>query len=47
MPRENNSWHYFLSRLNLDKKIGEHWKLNLEGRFVDEMAMSVGATYRF
>ncbi len=30
-----------------DYKIGEHWKLNLEGRFVDEMAMSVGATYRF
>jgi len=30
-----------------DYKIGEHWKLNLEGRFVDETAMSFGATYRF
>lgn len=30
-----------------DYKIGDHWKLNLEGRFVDETAMSVGATYRF
>ncbi|MCX5701358.1 MAG: outer membrane beta-barrel protein [Candidatus Omnitrophica bacterium] len=30
-----------------DYKIGENWKLNLEGRFVDETAMSVGATYKF
>lgn len=30
-----------------DYKIGEHWKLNLEGRFVDETAMSFGASYRF
>ncbi len=33
--------------LGTDYKIGENWKLNLEGRFVDETAMSVGATYRF
>lgn len=30
-----------------DYKIGEHWKLNIEGRFVDETAMSFGASYRF
>jgi len=30
-----------------DYKIAENWKLNLEGRFVDETAMSVGATYKF
>jgi outer membrane protein W len=30
-----------------DYKIADNWKLNLEGRFVDETAMSVGATYRF
>ncbi len=30
-----------------DYKIGDHWVLNLEGRFVDETALSVGATYRF
>lgn len=33
--------------LGTDYKLGENWKLNLEGRFVDETAMSVGATYRF
>lgn len=33
--------------LGTDYKIGENWRLNLEGRFVDETAMSVGATYRF
>jgi len=30
-----------------DCKISEKWKLNLEGRFIDEKAMSFGATYRF
>ena len=30
-----------------DYKIDENWKLNIEGRFVDETAMSAGATYRF
>jgi len=30
-----------------DYKLGDSWKLNLEGRFIDETAMSVGATYRF
>jgi opacity protein-like surface antigen len=30
-----------------DYKIGENWKLNLEGRFIDETAMNVGATYKF
>lgn len=30
-----------------DYKIADNWKLNLEGRFVDETAMSVGATYKF
>jgi hypothetical protein len=30
-----------------DYKIGNHWKVNLEGRFVDETAMSFGATYKF
>ncbi len=33
--------------LGTDYKIGKNWKLNLEGRFVDETAMSFGATYRF
>jgi outer membrane protein W len=33
--------------LGTDYKIGENWKLNLEGRFVDETAMSFGATYKF
>ena len=33
--------------LGTDYKIGNHWKLNLEGRFVDETAFSAGATYRF
>lgn len=30
-----------------DYKLGESWKLNLEARFIDETAMSFGATYRF
>ncbi len=30
-----------------DYKIADNWKLNLEGRFVDETAMSLGATYKF
>ena len=30
-----------------DYKLGENWKLNLEGRFVDETAMSFAATYKF
>jgi len=30
-----------------DFKITDTWKLNLEGRFVDETAMSLGATYKF
>ena len=30
-----------------DYKIGENWKVNLEGRFIDETAMSFGATYKF
>lgn len=30
-----------------DYKIGNNWKLNLEGRFIDETAMSFGATYKF
>lgn len=33
--------------LGTDYKIGEHWKFNIEGRFVDETAMSFGATYKF
>lgn len=33
--------------LGTDYKIGENWKLNLEGRFIDETAMSFGATYKF
>ena len=33
--------------LGTDYKIGENWKLNLEGRFVDETAMSLAATYKF
>lgn len=31
----------------IDYKLGEHWKLNIEGRFVDETAMSVGFGYKF
>jgi len=30
-----------------DFKIVDNWKLNLEGRFIDETAMSLGATYKF
>jgi hypothetical protein len=30
-----------------DYKIGDNLKLNVEGRFVDETAMSFGATYKF
>jgi len=33
--------------LGTDYKITENWKLNLEGRFIDETAMSFGATYKF
>ena len=33
--------------LGTDYKIGKNFSLNLEGRFVDETAMSFGATYRF
>lgn len=30
-----------------DYKIADNWKLNLEGRFVDETAISFGVTYKF
>lgn len=33
--------------LGTDYKLGESWKLNLEGRFIDETAMSFAATYKF
>lgn len=33
--------------LGTDYKLGDSWKINLEGRFIDETAMSFGATYRF
>ncbi len=33
--------------LGTDCKIGENWKLNLEGRFVDETAMSAACSYGF
>jgi outer membrane protein W len=33
--------------LGTDFKIGGHWKLNIEGRFIDETAMSIGAAYKF
>ncbi len=33
--------------IGTDFKITDNWKLNLEGRFVDETAMSLGATYKF
>lgn len=33
--------------LGTDYKLGDSWKLNIEGRFVDETAMNLGATYRF
>lgn len=33
--------------IGLDFNIGEHIKLNIEGRFVDETAMSFNATYKF
>ncbi len=33
--------------LGTDYKLGDNWKLNLEGRFIDETAMSLGATYKF
>ena len=31
----------------IDYSLGERWKLNIEGRFLDETAVSAGATYRF
>lgn len=33
--------------LGTDYKIGKNLSLNIEGRFIDETAMSFGATYRF
>lgn len=33
--------------LGTDFKLGDKLSLNLEGRFIDETAMSVGATYKF
>ena len=30
-----------------DYRIGTNWKLNIEGRFIDETAMSLGANYKF
>jgi len=33
--------------LGADYKLTESWALNLEGRFVDETAMSMAATYKF
>jgi outer membrane protein W len=30
-----------------DYRIGTNWKLNIEGRFIDETAMSLGASYKF
>lgn len=33
--------------LGTDYKIGKNFSLNIEGRFIDETAMTVGATYRF
>jgi len=30
-----------------DYKLGDHWKFNLEGRFIDETALSVSCTYKF
>ena len=33
--------------LGTDYKIGKNFSLNIEGRFVDETAMSFGASYRF
>lgn len=30
-----------------DYKITNNWKVNIEGRFIDETAMSVGVTYKF
>ena len=31
----------------LDVNLGEHWRLNLEGRFIDETAASLGVNYKF
>lgn len=33
--------------IGLDYKIDTVWKLNIEGRFIDETAMSLGAMYKF
>ncbi len=33
--------------LGTDYKVNDIWSLNLEGRFIDETAMSFGTTYRF
>ena len=33
--------------LGIDYKIADNWKLNFEGRFADETAISLGATYKF
>ncbi len=33
--------------LGTDYRLGENWKLNLEGRFIDETAMSFAGTYKF
>jgi len=39
--------HNFGVFLGTDYKIGKNFSINLEGRFVDETAMSFGATYGF
>lgn len=49
---EENTWKFKADDnvgvfVGTDYKIAENWKLNIEGRFVDETAMSLGATYKF
>jgi opacity protein-like surface antigen len=51
-PPDNNkpefkADHNFGVFLGTDYKIGKNFSINLEGRFVDETAMSFGATYGF
>ncbi|MEW6170263.1 MAG: hypothetical protein AB1472_01685 [Candidatus Omnitrophota bacterium] len=41
------SKHHIGPFIGLDCNIGDHWQINLEGRFVDETAMTFNATYKF
>lgn len=50
---EEGDWFKFMAKdkvgafLGTDWRVSKHWRLNIEGRLVDETAVSAGITYRF